>query len=76
MSDTQEHAAWTAAELERVRNRANDLEATLCAILDGFTDGVFVRSTKDDDEPGWAIKLLPYIQTLARASELVGYNDD
>ena len=34
-------------------------------ICEGFNEGVFVRSTKGDDDSAWAMKLLPYIAALA-----------
>lgn len=40
-------------------------------ILDGFDKGVFVRDVKDDDKPGWSIRLLDYAQALRKAQELI-----
>jgi hypothetical protein len=36
-------------------------------ILRGFDEGIFVRSTDNDLDPAWAIKLFPFIQALAVA---------
>lgn len=33
-------------------------------VLEGFDKGFFVRSVANDDQPDWAIKLLPYVQSL------------
>ncbi len=35
-------------------------------VLDGFEQGVFVRSIHDDDDPKWISKLAPFIAALAR----------
>ena len=38
----------------------------IAKVLEGFDKGVFVRSTDNDHESGWAVKLLPYIGALQR----------
>lgn len=45
------------------------LEEAVRTILRGFNEGVFVRSIENDDDPRWAIKLLPFIQALAVAQQ-------
>ena len=40
-------------------------------ILDGFEEGAFVRDTRGDDDPAWAIKFFPYLQALTRLKEWV-----
>lgn len=40
-------------------------------ILDGFEQGIFVRSTRGDEQPGWAIRLAPYLMAMARLQEAV-----
>ena len=34
-------------------------------VLEGFDRGIFVRSTDDDGDAGWVVRLLPYITALA-----------
>ncbi len=34
-------------------------------VLEGFESGVFIRNVSRDSEPGWALKVIPYIQALA-----------
>jgi len=49
-----------------------ELDAAIVKVLDGFDEGVFVRNIDGDTEPGWAVKLSPYlaaIGVLARAVE-------
>lgn len=45
-------------------------------ILEGFDKGVFVRSTAWDGEPGWALKLLPFIVALREAGEAIEKVED
>lgn len=35
-------------------------------LLEGFQQGVFQRNVSMDGEPGWAIKILPYIAAMGR----------
>ena len=46
---------------------APDLYGALKRIMNGFDDGVWVRSTKDDDDPLWALKIISHIQALGAA---------
>ncbi len=34
-------------------------------VLEGFDQGIFIRDTSRDHEPGWGIKLLPYLRAMA-----------
>lgn len=34
-------------------------------VCEGFDQGVFIRSTKGDDDSAWAIRLMPYLRALA-----------
>lgn len=43
----------------------------LAVILRGFDERVFVRSVAHDHEPGWVVRLMPYIQALATAYVIV-----
>ena len=45
---------------------APDLLENARIVLEGFGKGLFVRNTDDDMNPGWAVKLLPYVGALAR----------
>lgn len=40
-------------------------------ILAGFDDGTWGRNTEKDDDPVWAIKLLPRLRELAEAKQLL-----
>ena len=41
------------------------------AVLEGFDRGVFVRSTEQDHQDGWALSLLRYVQALCILQEQV-----
>lgn len=41
------------------------LAAAAKTVLRGFDEGVFVRNTAHDQDPGWAIRLMPFIAALA-----------
>ena len=56
-ADVPSHIRQLRAELDRLRGACR-------IILKAFDDGVFVRSTAGDNNPKWAIELLPYIQAL------------
>jgi hypothetical protein len=43
----------------------DSMRSAIQTILRGFDEGVFVRSTDNDLDPAWAIKLFPFIQALA-----------
>jgi len=47
-------------------------DADVATILRGFDEGVFIRNTAKDLEPGWAVKLLPYLAALGRLYKRVG----
>lgn len=47
-----------------------DLSMAVRTILRGFSEGVFVRSTEGDSNPGWALKLLPFLAALEEAQRL------
>jgi hypothetical protein len=57
--------------LEYVQGEDTDV-ATL---LRGFDEGVFIRDIARDIEPGWAIKLLPYLAALGRLYKRVGISN-
>ena len=57
---------WFAAGLSGVP--APD-PSDVAIVLRGFAEGVFVRSTANDGDPGWAIKLFPYLRALAKLQE-------
>jgi hypothetical protein len=40
----------------------------IATVLRGFDEGVFVRDISRDHEPGWAVKLLPFLAALVRLS--------
>jgi hypothetical protein len=46
-----------------------DIHAAVRTVLDGFARGVFVRSTENDADPAWAIKVFPYLRALAIIQE-------
>ena len=46
------------------------LEA-LTAVMDGFDRGVFVRNILGDEQPDWAMKLIPFVQTLGKAQAAI-----
>lgn len=46
-----------------------EIHAAVRTVLDGFERGVFVRSTANDDDPAWAIKVFPYLRALAIIQE-------
>jgi hypothetical protein len=43
--------------------------AAIRKLNEAFDREVFIRNTDHDGEPGWAMKLLPYIQALAVLNE-------
>lgn len=43
--------------------------AAIAKVLEAFEVGVFVRNVARDGEPGWAVKLLPYLAALAELRE-------
>lgn len=48
---------------------ANKLDDAIVMIMEGFKKGIFVRSTKGDNAPDWAINFLPYVGALAILQE-------
>lgn len=40
-------------------------------VLAGFDDGTWGRNTENDDDPMWAIKLLPRLRELAEAQGIL-----
>ena len=59
-------------ELRDLRKQHNELARATRTILRGFHEGVFVRSVDGDSQPGWAIRLLPFIGALSAAVKLLG----
>lgn len=41
-------------------------------LLRGFEEGVFVRNTANDNDPAWAIKLLPYLRAMNVLQDRLG----
>lgn len=60
--DVPKHVRKLRSDLENVRHAC-------MTIMRGFDQGVFVRSTERDQNPKWAIELLPYIQALKALHE-------
>jgi hypothetical protein len=61
--------ATLTAELELLREAG-------ATVLRGFDDGAFVRDTRGDGDPAWAIKLLPYLRALAALDSLDTHRAD
>lgn len=51
-------------------SQREELKEAARKVLEGFAADVFVRDISGDRDPGWAIKLLPYINALARLAVL------
>lgn len=49
------------------------LERDVALVLKGFDEGVFIRDTSHDHEPGWAMKMLPYLAALGRLAQAVNH---
>ena len=71
---TPETAQWeekrknTRRTSDRIdRTAAADLLDAMKTILRGFETGVFVRNVRNDTDPYWAIKLLPFMAALSKA---------
>lgn len=80
--DSEVEAAFyrCADELEAVSREAvlgvvaadnNALRDSLRAVMKLIEDGFLVRNILRDDEPGWAMRQIPMVQTLAKAAELI-----
>lgn len=48
---------------------SDELRDAIAKVLEGFEQGIFVRSTESDDDSAWAIKLYPYLRALAVMQE-------
>ncbi len=59
---TVAEAAWNASQ--RYVHSAD-----VATLLRGFEEGAFVRNTAQDHEPGWAVKLVPYLAALGRLAQ-------
>ena len=57
-------------ELRASYERTADLCQAVRTVLEGFDRGIFCRSIVRDDNPSWAIELLPYLVALKRVKEL------
>lgn len=44
-------------------------------VLDGFHEGVFVRSVAEDRDPAWAIRVFPYIKALGVLAAAVDWEE-
>ena len=51
---------------------SKELTEAIRRVLEGFETGVFVRSVEKDNDPAWAMKLIPYLRALAVLQEAVG----
>ena len=58
-------------ELRECRAINSKILTAAKGVIAAFDAGVFVRSTRSDDDPAWAIKLLPHLRSLAQLSEAV-----
>lgn len=47
----------------------NQVRKVIEKVVEGFDKGIFVRSTAEDTEAGWAMKLAPYLAALAALQE-------
>ena len=70
--DAAAHAEYQA-HLEEENARLWKAGSKVC---EGFDKGVFVRSTKGDDNSGWSLLLMPYIQALAALAPAPPSEDD
>lgn len=52
--------------LDAFRERETQLHDNCRKLLEGFDEKVFVRNIEGDGESDWAMKLLPYMASLAR----------
>ena len=59
------------AEVDRLRALNAELLAALKGILAGFEANVWQRNIDGDNDPAWAIKLLPHLKALADATVAV-----
>ena len=69
--------AWRLVELVREDRRPQEWQPIASAartLLRGFGEGVFVRSTANDGDSAWAMKLFPFIQALAVLQQAFGEN--
>lgn len=54
-----------AAALDAEAKARAELEKAAKTVFEGFEAGMFVRDVHHDDDPAWAIRLVPYIRALA-----------
>ncbi len=54
---------------EAIESKYAAIRSDIAIVLDGFGKGVFIRSTENDSDPGWAIKLMPYLTALGRLAK-------
>lgn len=62
------------AVLGMVAGDDNALRASLREIMKLIEDGFLVRNISRDGEPGWAMRQIPMVQTLAKAAKLMEPN--
>lgn len=66
---------WIAKDVAKANARliaaAPELLAALKAILEAFDRRVFVRNVRHDDDPNWAIDLIPHLAALANAQTAI-----
>ena len=62
MSDDRLHD-----EYDKLAERAEELENALKGVMKLIGDGVLVRNTSDDANPGWALKMMPLVATIKAA---------
>lgn len=49
----------------------NELLAAAKTVIDGFAQGIFTRDISHDGDPGWAMRLLPYLQAIGKMNDAI-----
>lgn len=57
--------------LDQERAHADRLAEAFKAVMEGFNDETWVRTTANDHDPMWGIKLMPRLAELSKAMELI-----
>lgn len=68
--------AWEVEYVKGVAAETEKWRPAVETVLRGFDEDVFVRSIEYDSDPGWAMKLLPFIQALAQLSVAIRNEPD
>ena len=58
-------------EIVRLHGINTQLYTAAKGVIAAFDAGAFVRSTANDNDPAWAIKLLPHLRALTQLSGAV-----